>query len=95
MPVSPGSQPSVDVVLVGVHQGALGDGRLDHGPDRHLLHVGQHLDDRLAAPLEQAQDRRLVLVERAASRRTSQPPPAGRAPLWATTAGFPLCPATM
>ena len=48
-----------------VHEGALGDAPLDDGPDRHLPDVGQHAEDDLAAALEQARDRRLVLVERA------------------------------
>src|SRR5918993_4948098 len=36
VPVTPGFQPSVDAVLVGVHEGASSDGGLDHGPDRDL-----------------------------------------------------------
>src|SRR3954454_6477036 len=32
----------LDVVLVGMDQGALGDGFLDDGLDRRLLDIGQH-----------------------------------------------------
>src|SRR3954468_20430189 len=88
--VAPVLQTRVDVVLVGVHQGALGDAPLDDGPDRRLLPVGQHPQDDLAAPLQQAQDRRLVLRQRASSRRAPQATPAPRSPPWATTAGWPL-----
>src|SRR5919206_109702 len=94
VPVAPPLQAGVDVVLVGVHQRTGRDVRLDHRPDRRLLHVGQHAQDDLAAPLEQAQDRRLVLVERAPAGGTPQPPAAARPPFLATAAGWPLWPAT-
>src|SRR3954452_22803677 len=92
--VAPLVQAAVDVVLVGVHQRALRDGGLDHRPDRHLPHVGQHPQDDLAAPLQEAEDRRLLLRQRAASRRAPQATPAPRPPLLATAAGWPLWPAT-
>src|SRR4051812_49663233 len=94
VPVAPLVQPGVDAVLVGVHESAFRDARLDHGPDRRLLHVGQHPHDHLAATLEPAQDGRLVLRQRAASGRPPQPPPARRAPPLAASAGPPLGPAT-
>ena len=92
--VAPLLQAAVDVVLVGMDEGALGDGGLDHRPDRPLLHVGQHAEHDLATALEQAQDRRLVLVERAPAGSAPQPPPSAGTPPLATTAGFPLWPAT-
>src|SRR3954451_7362879 len=92
--VAPLFQSAVDIVLVGVHQRALRDGGLDHRPDRHLPHVGQHPQDDLAAPLHEAEDRRLLLRQRAASRRAPQAPPAPRPPPLATAAGWPLWPAT-
>src|SRR3954453_8007980 len=94
VPVAPVLQAGIDVVLVGVQQGASGDAGLDHRPDRRLLDVRQHPDDHLATALEQAQDRRLLLRQRAAPRRAPQSPASSRAPLLATAAGFPLCPAT-
>src|SRR4051794_34302295 len=94
VPVAPLLQAGVDVVLVRVDEGALGDRGLDDGPDRRLPHVGQHAHGHLAPALEQAQHRRLVLRQRAAPGRAPQPPPAGRAPPLATAAGFPLWPAT-
>src|SRR3954452_2088610 len=62
--VAPLLQAAVDVVLVRVHEGALGDGGLDHRPDRPLLHVGQHAEHDLAAALDEAEERRLFLGER-------------------------------
>src|SRR4051812_30958111 len=85
---------AVDAVLVGVRQRALGDGGPDHRPDRRLPHVGQRPQDDLAAPLQGAEDRRLVLRQRAASRRAPQATPAPRPPPLATAAGWPLWPAT-
>jgi hypothetical protein len=54
VPVAPGLQASVDVVLVCVDAGALGNRRLDDRLDRLLLHVGQHTHDDLAASLDHA-----------------------------------------
>jgi hypothetical protein len=53
-----------------VDERALGDRGLDDGPDGGLPDVGQHPDDHVTAALEQAQDRRLLLLERAAPGRT-------------------------
>ena len=92
--IAPGRQAGVDVVLVGVDEGALGDGGLDDRLDRRLLHVGQHAQDHLPAALDQAEDGRLVLRQRAAARRARQPAAASEPPLLATAAGWPLCPAT-
>src|SRR3954464_5408487 len=74
VPVAPVLQAGVDVVLVGVHQGTFGDAGLDDRSDRRLLDVGQHPDHHLAATLQQAQDRRLLLCQRAASGCSPQPP---------------------
>src|SRR4051794_32792465 len=92
--VAPLFQPRVDIVLVGVHERALRDGGLDHRPDRHLLHVGQHPQHHLPPALEQAEDRRLVLRQRAPAGRAPQPPASAGTPPLATAAGSPLCPAT-
>src|SRR5206468_7524887 len=82
--VAPLVQTAVDAVLVGVHEGALGDAPLDDGPDRHLPDVGQHAQDDLAAALGQAEDRRLVLVERTPAGSTPQPPASTGTPPLAT-----------
>src|SRR3954466_1608468 len=92
--VAPVLQPAVDVVLVGVHQGAFRDAPLDDGPDRHLPDVGERAQDDLAAPLEQAEDRRLVLRQGPPAGGTPQPPASGGPPPLATAAGWPLWPAT-
>ena len=94
VPVAPVVQPGVDVVLVGVDQRAIDDRGLDHRPDRDLLHVGQHAHDHPAAALDQAEDRRLVLRQRAAARRSRQPATPAEPPPLATSAGRPLWPAT-
>src|SRR3954469_5943794 len=94
VPIAPGRQTGVDVVLVGVDTGALGHGGLDDRLDRLLLQVGQHAPHHLPAPLAQAQDRRFVRPQRAASRRPRQPAAASEPPPLATAAGWPLCPAT-
>jgi hypothetical protein len=94
VPVAPLLQARVDAVLVGVHQGAPRDRRLDLRPDRPLLDVGEHTEDDLAPALDQAQDGRLVLGERAAAGRAPQPPASAGTPLLATAAGLPLWPAT-
>ncbi len=94
VPIAPGRQAGVDVVLVGVDAGALGDGGLDDRLDRLLLHIGQHAQDHLPAALDQAEDGWLVLRQRAAARRACQPAAAAEPPLLATAAGWPLCPAT-
>jgi len=81
-------------MLVRVDEGAFGHGRPDDRLDRGLLHVGQHTQHDLSAALDQAEDGRLVLVQRAASRRAGQLAAAPEPPLLATVAGWPLCPAT-
>jgi hypothetical protein len=93
VPVAPVLQAGVDVVLVGVGEGALGDAGLDDRSDRRLPDVGQHPDHHLAATLQQAQDRRPLPRQRAAPGRTPQPPASPRTPLLATAVGLPLCPA--
>ena len=71
-----------------------GDGRLDDRLDRLLLHIGQHAHDDLPTALDQAENRWLVLLQRAAARRSRQSATASKPPLFATAAGWPLCPAT-
>src|SRR4051812_44883996 len=92
--VAPLRQPGVDVVLVGVDGRPRGDRPLDQRADRHLLDVGQHPDDDLAAPLDHPEDRRLLLGQSPPARRPFQPPSPARSPFFATASGWPLCPAT-
>ena len=68
MIVAPLGQAAVDVVLVGQHLGARRDGRLDQRLNRDLADVFQHVDDHLAAALDHAEDRGLLLLKRAATR---------------------------
>ncbi len=92
--VAPGWQASVDAILVRMNKGARDDCGGDDRLDRGLLHVGQHVQHDLATALDQAKDRRLVLLQRAAARRACQLATASKPPLLATAAGCPLCPAT-
>jgi len=94
MPLAPGWQASVDAILIRVDEGARGDRGRDDRLDRGLLHVGQHAQHDLSAALDQAEDRRLVLLQRAAARRACQPAAPSEPPLLATSSGCPLCPAT-
>src|SRR5215210_4803437 len=94
VPIAPGRQTGVDIVFISVDTGALGHDGLDDRLYRLLLHVGQHAQHHLPAALDQAEDRRLVLRQRAASRRSRQPAAASEPPPLATAAGWPLCPAT-
>src|SRR5215208_513961 len=86
VPVAPGLQPGIDVVLVGVDEGALRDGGPDDRLDRLLLNIGQHLQHHLPTALDQPQDRWLVLLQRAAARRSCQSTAPPKAPLFATAA---------
>src|SRR5215208_5451205 len=54
--IAPSRQASVDLVLVGVDEGTLGDDGLDDRLDCGLLHIGQHAQDYLAATLDQTED---------------------------------------
>src|SRR3954453_18630377 len=85
VPVAPFLQPAVDVVLVGVNRTPLGDRPLDQGADRHLLDVLQHPDHDLAAALQHAEDRRLLLGQRAPATLPLQPSPAPDPPFFFTT----------
>src|SRR5690242_2834693 len=92
--VAPHWQASVDAVLVGVDHRAFDDHGLNDRLDRFLLHIGQHPEDDLAITLDQAQDRRLFLFERATAARSFQLSAPSRPTFFWTAAGFPLCPAT-
>src|SRR4051812_41886075 len=92
--IAPVLQAGVDAILVGMDEGALSDGARDDRLDRPLLHVGQPAQDHLTTALDQAEDRGLVLFQRAPTRYAPQLASPPRAPLFATAAGWPLWPAT-
>src|SRR4051812_32448331 len=71
--IAPVLQAGVDAILVGVDEGALSGGARDDRLDRPLLYVGQHAQDHPTTPLGQAEDRGLVLLQRASARRAGQP----------------------
>src|SRR4051812_50045488 len=93
VPIAPGWQTCVDVVLIGVDTGTLGHGGLDDRLDRLLLHIGQHAQHHLPTALDQAQDRRFFLPQRAPSPRPPPPAAAARPPPFGPPAGWALGPA--
>src|SRR3954463_2335541 len=60
-------KPGVDAILVSIDGRAFGDGLLDDRMDGRLLDIGQHPDHHLAAALNHAEDRRLFLLQGAAT----------------------------
>src|SRR5262245_17399808 len=94
MHVAPFVQAAVDVVLVGIDHAARRDDRPDQRADGHLLHVGQHPDHDLAAPLDHAEDRRLLLRQCPPTGGPLQAPAASFSPFFLTASGCPLWPAT-
>src|SRR3954470_4174681 len=71
--IAPHRQTSVDAVLVGVDHRAADDQGFNDRLDRFLLYIGQHPENDLTIALDQAQDRRLFLLERATAARSLQP----------------------
>src|SRR4051812_43402938 len=65
-------KPGVDAILVSIDVRAFGDTLLDDRVDGRLLDIGQHPDHHLAAALDHAEDRRLLLRQGAASAATLQ-----------------------
>src|SRR3954467_3020655 len=61
--IAPHRHASVDTVLVAVDHRALRDGCRNDRFDRLLLDIGQHPENNLPITLDQAQDRRLFLLE--------------------------------
>ena len=88
--VSPFGQASIDVVFVGMDERALGDAGQDERLYRGLFDVGQHFDRDLAAALNDPEDRRLFLLQRAASARALQPVAAPRAAFFSNGFGVSL-----
>src|SRR6187431_1579427 len=56
-------KPGVDAILVSIDARACGDGLLDDRMDGCLLNIGQHPDHDLAAALDHAEDRWLLLLQ--------------------------------
>src|SRR4051794_23475579 len=92
--IAPDGQAGVDAILVGMDERALGNCGLNDRLDRDLLHVGQPGEHYLTTALDQAEDGRLVLLQRAPARSAPQPATASKPPLLATAVGWPLWPAT-
>src|SRR3954465_4654223 len=60
-------KPGVDAILVSIDVRAFGDSLLDDRMEGRLLDIGQHPDHDLAAALDHAEDRRLFLLQGAAT----------------------------
>src|SRR3954451_11604578 len=67
-------KPGVDAILVSIDVRAFGDSLLDDRMDGCLLDIGQHPDHDLAAALDHAEDRRLLLLQGAAAALQSVAP---------------------
>src|SRR4051812_8388694 len=74
--VAPVFQAGIDVVFVGIDQSAWTDRLCDDRLDGRLLNVGQHPENDFATALDQAQDRRLSLLQGATAALAFQSPPA-------------------
>src|SRR5271166_1163009 len=92
--VAPFGQPTVNVIFIGVDNSSFSDRSFDQRGDCVLLHVWEHRDDNLAATLHHADDRRFLLFQRSSAPFTLQPTAAPGPPLFLTSSGLPLCPAT-
>jgi hypothetical protein len=92
--VAPGRQAGIDGLFVRVDAGTRGDHTFDDRADSCLLNVGHHVEDHLTATLDQAEDRWLLLLQRAPTGRAFQATAPPRPIFFATAAGLPLCPAT-
>src|SRR5271157_1957777 len=92
--VAPDRQTIIDVILVRIKQRTFRNSLLDNRFDRLLLNVGQHVENDLSAALNHSEDRRFLLFQSAAARRSLEPPAASRAAFFWVATGFPLCPAT-
>src|SRR3954451_16180431 len=71
--VTPHRQTSVDAVLIGIDHRAFDDDCCNDRLDCFLLYIGQHPENDLTIALDQAQDRRLFLFERATATRSFEP----------------------
>src|ERR687897_1484605 len=85
--IAPVFQTGINIVFVGVDQSPRADSLRDDRRDGGLLNVGQHPEHDFAAALDQSEDRRLLLVQGAATAFTFQSPPASLAPFFWTAAG--------
>jgi hypothetical protein len=95
MLVAPRSQAVIDVVCIGIDASTRSDGGLDQWLDRDLLNVFQHPHHDISTTLDHPEDRWLLRCERAPSALALEPSAPSASPFFATSSGFPLCPATI
>lgn len=71
--ISPFWQAGIDIVLIGNDQRPLRNRCCNDWLDCFLLNIGQHAENHVSTPLDQAQDRRLFLFQRATATRSLEP----------------------
>src|SRR5271155_214207 len=65
MGIAPVAQAIVNIILISMYLAPFGNGASDDGFEGGLLHVGQHVDRHLTATLYHAENRWLLLFQRA------------------------------
>src|SRR5688572_8596161 len=93
--VAPFFQATVDVILICIDKATQSNRGLNQRLDRHLLDVFQHPNDHVAAAFNHAEDRRFLGGEGTSPSDSLESPSSPRAPFFATSSAWPLCPATM
>lgn len=95
MPIAPRLQAAVDGVGIRVDTRAWGNRPFDQRLDRPLWHVCQPPNDDLAPTLDHPEDRRLLRGEGPAATFPLEASAPAAPPLFLTSSGCPLGPATM
>ena len=93
--VAPRSQAVIDAVCIGIHASTWSAGGLNQRFDRDLLNVFQPPNHDVSTTLDHPEDRWLLRFERAPSALALEPSAPSAPPLFATSSGFPWCPATI
>ena len=95
MLVAPRPPAVRDGVCRGIHARTRSDRGLEQRFARDLLNVFQPPAHHVSTPLDHPEDRRLLRCERAPSALALEPSAPSAPPFFATSSGFPLCPATL
>ena len=90
MPIAPFGQARIDILFIGINLCAGFDRRSHDRLNGGLLHIRQHANHDLAAPLQYPQDGRFLFVQRATPPSAFQSAPPAGAAFFSTAAGWPL-----